>query len=190
MPTGEFMPGMTTAPANRAREYETIYILRSDVDADTAERVANRVAEVIDRESGKLLKVENWGRRRLAYEIGRQKRGVYTYVKYLGGGALVKELERNLRLQDSVIRHQTVLVRTDVVVETVTIDPEETKFTRLEPPTEDDKEESKERLLGFIDAPDEKRSARREGDEGDFDDLDDEVSLNPDLAALGDSEEK
>jgi len=184
------MPGLTTAPANRSREYETIYILRSDVDPDAAEKVANRISEVIERESGKLLKVENWGRRRLAYEINRQKRGIYTYVKYLGGGALVRELERNLRLQDAVIRHQTVLLRSDVLVETVAIDPEETKFTRVELPTEEDKEDSKERLLGFIDAPEDKRRERHHSEYDDFDDLDSEVSLNPDLVQTGEGEDK
>jgi small subunit ribosomal protein S6 len=184
------MAVMTTTPANRAREYETIFILRSDVDPDTAERVATRINEIIERESGKLLKVENWGRRKLAYQINRHKRGVYTYVKYLGGGSLVKELERNLRLLDSVIRHQTVLLRTDVVVESVAIDPEETKFTRIELPSEDDKDDSKERLLGFIDPPEERRAPRRDGDYDDYEDMDADVSLNPDLVDNSDGEDK
>lgn len=184
------MPGMTSRPANRVREYETIYILRSDVDPDTAERVAGRVAEVVEREKGKLLKVENWGRRKLAYEIRKQKRGVYTYVKYLGGGSLVRELERNLRLLDSVIRQQTVMIRENVLIDTVVIDPEETKFARLELPTEDEKEESRERLLGFIDPPEDKRPGRRDGDEDDLDAIDEEETMNPDIAEVGGGEEK
>lgn len=186
------MAVMTNAPANRAREYETIFILRSDIDPDTAERVASRVNEVIERENGKLLKVENWGRRKLAYQINRHKRGVYTYVRYLGGGALVRELERNLRLLDTVIRHQTVLIRSDVVVDGIAVDPEETKFARLELPSEDEKDDSKERLLGFVDAPEERRGSRRDGDYEDYDDLDasDDVNLNPDLVDNSDGEDK
>lgn len=186
------MAVMTTTPSNRAREYETIFILRSDIDPDTAERVATRVSEVIEREKGKLLKVENWGRRKLAYQINRHKRGVYTYVKYLGGGSLVKELERNLRLLDAVIRHQTVLVRSDVVVDTIAIDPEETKFTRLELPSEEEKDDSKERLLGFVDAPEERRASRRDGDYDDYEDMDadNDVNLNPDLVDNSDGEDK
>jgi small subunit ribosomal protein S6 len=177
------MAVMTTAPANRAREYETIYILRSDIDPDAAERVATRVNEVIEREKGKLLKVENWGRRKLAYQINRHKRGVYTYV-------LVKELERNLRLLDTVIRHQTVLLRSDVVIDNVSIDPEETKFSRLELPTEEEKDDSKERLLGFVDSPEERRASRRDHDYDDYDDIDSEVNLNPDLVDTSDGEDK
>src|SRR5262249_22949020 len=101
------MSRTVTAP-NRAREYETIYILKPDVDADTAERVGGRVADVVGREAGRLTKVESWGRRRLAYDIGKQKRGVYFYLKYLGNGRTVSEIERNLRLTDGVMKYQTV----------------------------------------------------------------------------------
>ena len=107
---------MATAAAaqKRAREYETIYILRPDVDPDTADKVASRVAEVVGRENGTLVKVETWGRRKLAYDVAKQRRGVYYYLKYLGGGAVVTELERNLRMLDTVLKFQTVLLRDDV----------------------------------------------------------------------------
>jgi small subunit ribosomal protein S6 len=145
----------TAADAQKnAREYETIYVLRQDVDPDSADKVAHRVAEVIGRESGKLVKVETWGRRKLAYTVAKQRRGVYYYLKYLGGGAVVTELERNLRMLDNVLKFQTVLLRDDVVVDTVSIDPEEVKFTRIEAAPEDEKEESREKALGLVDAPD------------------------------------
>src|SRR5882724_183023 len=101
---------MSTTQVLRSKEYETIYILRSDVDADTAEKVQGRVSEVVDRAKGKLVKVEAWGRRRLAYPVAKQKKGVYVYVRYVGLGALVTEVERNLKLQDSVLKYQTVLL--------------------------------------------------------------------------------
>ena len=135
----------TTAAAEahkRAREYETIYVLRQDVDPDGADKVAGRVAEVVARENGKMVKVETWGRRKLAYVVAKQRRGVYYYLKYLGGGAVVSELERNLRMLDTVVKFQTVLLRDDVEVETVAVDPEEVKFTRIEAMPEDEKEES------------------------------------------------
>ena len=136
---------------NRAREYETIYILKPDIDADGAEKIGSRLAEVVTREAGRLTKVESWGRRRLAYDIGKQRRGVYMYLKYLGGGKVVAEIERNLRLADGVIKYQTVLVRSDVEVETVTIAEEDVKFERLElTPIEEERDESRERQLGLI----------------------------------------
>ncbi|HEY4117013.1 MAG TPA: 30S ribosomal protein S6 [Byssovorax sp.] len=144
------MSRAVTAP-NRAREYETIYILKPDVDADSAEKIGARVADVVGREAGRLTKVEAWGRRRLAYDIGKQKRGVYMYLKYLGNGKTVAEIERNLRLADSVIKYQTVLVQSDVEAEGVTVAEEDVKWERLElPPVEDDRDESRERQLGLV----------------------------------------
>ncbi len=141
----------------RAREYETIYVLRQDVDPDTADKVAGRVAEVVGRENGTLVKVETWGRRKLAYVVAKQRRGVYYYLRYLGGGAVVTELERNLRMLDNVLKFQTVLLREDVQIDSVTVDPEEVKFTRIEAPPDDEKEESREKALGLVDAPEAER---------------------------------
>jgi small subunit ribosomal protein S6 len=157
------------------KEYETIYVLRSDVDADTAETVQARVAEVVGRDSGKLVKVEAWGRRKLAYPVAKQKRGVYVYVKYVGRGGLVQELERNLKLQDVVLKFQTIQTQAEVDVAAVTVDPEEVKFERLELPPEDDAVESREKQLGLIDlGPDAPRSMRR-GPDDDFGDDGDRV---------------
>ncbi|WP_437672817.1 30S ribosomal protein S6 [Sorangium sp. So ce131] len=144
------MSRQVTAPG-RAREYETIYILRPDIDADGAERIGSRLAEVVSREAGRLTKVETWGRRRLAYDIAKHRRGVYVYLKYLGGGKVVAEIERNLRLSDGVLKYQTVLVRNDVEVQGVTIADEDVKFERLElAPLEDDRDDSRERQLGLL----------------------------------------
>jgi small subunit ribosomal protein S6 len=148
------------------REYETIYVLRPDVDADGADRVAQRVSEVVDREKGRLVKFEAWGRRKLAYEVNKQRKGVYVYVKYLGKGGLVHELERNLRLQDVVLKHLTVQVRDDVDVTSVTIDPEEVKFRRLELPAEEEEKISREKQLGLVEA--EERRERAPRDEEDY----------------------
>ena len=165
---------MAEAQVLKSREYETIYILRSDVDADTAEKVQARVAEVVGRDNGKLVKVEAWGRRKLAYPVAKQKRGVYVYVKYVGRGGLVQEIERNLKLQDTVLKFQTIQTNEEVDVAALTIDPEEVKFQRLELPPEEDAVESREKQLGLIDlGPDAPRSMRhghRDGGDDDFGD--------------------
>ncbi len=148
------------------REYETIYILRSDVDPDTADKVAQRVAEVVDREKGKLVKFESWGRRRLAYEVSKQRKGVYVYVKYLGRGGLVHELERNLRLADAVIKHITVQTADNVDMAAVSIDPEEARFRRLEISSEPEETLTREKMLGLI--VDEPREHTRSHHEDDF----------------------
>jgi len=154
----------------RQREYETIYIMRPDIDAEGAERVGARLSEVVDREKGRLTKVELWGRRRLAYDIAKHRRGIYVYLKYLGDGAVVSEVERSLRLSDGVLKYQTVLLRSNVEVDGLTVAQEDVKFERVElPPVEDDRDDSRERQLGLIEP---ERGARQhdaeipEGDDG------------------------
>jgi small subunit ribosomal protein S6 len=154
-------PASAARPLGRTREYETIYILRSDVDGDSAERVQARVAEAVQREQGKLVKVEAWGRRKLAYPVGKQRKGVYVYVKYVGRGGLVAEVERNLKLQETVMKYMTVQTNDEVDLAALQIDPEETKLGKLELPAEPEPEESREKQLGLIDpGPDAPRGMR------------------------------
>jgi small subunit ribosomal protein S6 len=174
---------MPEAQILKTREYETIYILRSDVDADTADKVQGRVAEVVGRDEGKLVKVEAWGRRKLAYPVAKQKKGVYVYVKYVGRGGLVAELERNLKLQDSVLKFQTIQTNEEVDSTSITVDPEEIKFQRLELAPEDEKEESREKALGLVDLGPEERKMRPERGEDEFaDDAEAEAPAGDDAA--------
>ncbi len=155
-----------------AREYETIYIMRPQVDPDEADRIATKLTEVVGKMNGKLTKIDNWGKRKLAYPIAKSSRGVFVYFKYIGFGPIVAELERNLRMLDSVIRFQTIMTNDENVSLDVTVDPEEVQFRRLEI-TEDEEEPNLEARLGMIDPP---KKPRRDDDfdgfgedfEGDF----------------------
>jgi small subunit ribosomal protein S6 len=153
---------MPEAQVLKSKEYETIYILRPNVDPDSADKVQARVAEVVARDNGKLVKVEAWGRRKLAYPVRKHKKGVYVYVKYIGRGGLVQELERNLKLQDVVLKFQTVQTAEEVDMEAVKVDPEEIKFQRLELPPEEEEKESREKALGLVDIGEAPRSMRGE----------------------------
>ncbi len=134
------------------REYEVIYIVRPDVDKETSERIAQRVAEVISKGDGTLTLVENWGRRPLAYPIQHKKRGNYVYINFLGDGALVSELERNFRLLDEVMRFQTVKLSDDPGE--IEIDAERTKFEAIEAVEgEEDEDLTLEQELGLVAAP-------------------------------------
>jgi len=137
------------SPVRLAREYETIYAMRPEVTRESAERIAKRVEEVVQREHGQLTRVENWGRRQTAFNVGKGRRAVYVYVRYVGGGGLVSELERNLRMLDDVIRYQTVRLRDDVDPGSVSVNSEDVKFEAVEPPAEDEQEESLARKLGL-----------------------------------------
>jgi small subunit ribosomal protein S6 len=96
------------------REYETIFILRPDTQNESIAQVNARIRGVIEGAGGKLLKLDNWGKRKLAYEIKKELKGIYLYWQYLGSSGLVGELERNLRMLDSVIRYYTTIVDADI----------------------------------------------------------------------------
>jgi len=127
------MASTAAAPATRwAREYETIYILRPDVSNDLAQKIVDRATDVIARLEGTLTKLDNWGKRRLAYPIQKHNRGLFIYLKYVGYSDLVAELERNLRLFDEIMRFQTVLLAEDIDPSSVTVDPEEVQYMHVE----------------------------------------------------------
>ena len=96
------------------REYETIFILRPDAQAESIAQVNQRIRGVIEQMGGKLLKLDNWGKRKLAYEVKKQLKGIYLYWQYLGTTGVVEEIERNLRMLDQVIRYYTVKVDENV----------------------------------------------------------------------------
>src|SRR5262245_15215534 len=101
---------------NTSREYETIYILRPNTPNEGVAEVNSRIKGVIESMGGKVIKVDNWGKRRLAYEVAKERKGIYLYWLYLAQPGVVEETERNLRMLDSVIRYLTVKVDDNIDV--------------------------------------------------------------------------
>ena len=93
------------------RQYELVYILPPETTEQQATELHEQLAQVVSRMHGQIEKTENWGRKRLAYEIQRHKEGVYVLEVINGSGELMKELDRRLRVMDIVIRH--IVVRVD-----------------------------------------------------------------------------
>ncbi|HUR33900.1 MAG TPA: 30S ribosomal protein S6 [Vicinamibacterales bacterium] len=92
------------------RQYELIYILPPETAEQQAAEMHDQVADVVARLHGQIEKTENWGRRKLAYEIGHHKDGVYVLEVINGSGELMKELDRRLKVIDQVMRHMIVRV--------------------------------------------------------------------------------
>lgn len=159
-----------------AREYETIYVLRPDAGREASESIGTRVLDVISKQHGSLTRVENWGYRKLAYPVRKHGRGVYVYLKYMGDGALVSELERNLRLQDAVLKFQTVKIGKVAGAAAAAAAPEDIEFEHLDVPEDVEPEDSLAKTLGLEDVRDDFRREHRE--EPEAEDGEDEV---PDL---------
>jgi small subunit ribosomal protein S6 len=96
------------------RQYEVIYILAPTATDQEAADVQAQVESAAQRFGGAIEKTENWGRRKLAYEIGRHKEGTYILHLVNGTGEMVKEIERRLRVFDYVIRYLAVRIDEDM----------------------------------------------------------------------------
>ena len=92
------------------RKYELVYVVSPEATDDQVTELHAQIEQVVQRMSGQIEKTENWGRRKLAYEIGRHKEGTYVLEVIVGSGELIKEIDRRLKVLDYVIRHLTVRV--------------------------------------------------------------------------------
>ena len=124
--------------AGRKREYETIYILRPDSTTDVIAQVNQKIRGIIEAGGGTLLKIDNWGKRKLAYEVKKQLKGIYLFFSYLGTAGLVEEVERNLRLTDSVIRYYSVKIHENVDPAVRVTELTEESFTKASTPGPDE----------------------------------------------------
>jgi small subunit ribosomal protein S6 len=155
----------------RKREYETIFILRPDLANDAISTVNTKMRGVVEGGGGKLLKIENWGRRKLAYEVKKQLKGIYLFWRYLGDPGLVEEVERNLRLSDQVIRYYSVKVADNVDVATATVEMTDETFANAAVP-----------------GPDEEAIATGQAGARPFGDDDDEAGFDFEEAVFGTSD--
>ena len=115
---------------NTAREYETIYILRPNTPNEGVAEVNTRIRGIIENMGGKIIKVDNWGKRRLAYEVAKERKGIYLYWQYLATPGVVEETERNLRMLDSVIRYLSVKVDENIDVGARPSEIDETSYEK------------------------------------------------------------
>ena len=92
------------------RKYELVYVASPDATEEQVTDLHTQVESIVQRMGGQLVKTDNWGRRKLAYEIGRHKEGTYVLEEILGNGELMKEIDRRLKVTDLVIRHLVVRI--------------------------------------------------------------------------------
>jgi len=86
------------------RPYEMMMILDPDVDERTLANTIDKLVAVVPAEGGSIDKVDIWGRRRMAYDIKKRSDGIYAVIDFTSSSATAKELERQLGLNESVLR--------------------------------------------------------------------------------------
>jgi len=101
------------------RRYETIFITYADLPDEETAALIDRYSGIVKDQRGKLIKIEKWGKRKLAYEIKKQSRGNYVLFDFAGGSDVVVELERNLRIGDKVLKYMTVKTKDAITLQEV-----------------------------------------------------------------------
>ena len=91
------------------REYETIFVLDPGQDDAAVDGEIEKIKEIVSQDGGEVTAVEKWGRRRLAYEIRKKKEGIYTLIRFRAPATVLPGLNRRYQLNESLLRHLTVL---------------------------------------------------------------------------------
>jgi small subunit ribosomal protein S6 len=90
------------------RYYETLYIINPDLADDEYQDVVAKMSNLVEKEKGVVTKVEEWGKRTLAYEVKKFDKGSYVLLQYCGESGIVEQLKREMSLDDRVIKYQTI----------------------------------------------------------------------------------
>ncbi len=96
------------------RTYEIVFITAPNTTEDDLTKLNSQLEKVVTDLGGTITKTDNWGRKKLAYKIGKYEEGVYVVLYIDGSGKEIAEVERRLRVNDLVIRHMTVRTDEDI----------------------------------------------------------------------------
>ena len=107
------------------RRYETLFIVTPDISEEDLKAVATKVKGVVTGRNGIVASYDEQGRKKLAYSVKKQNKGYYVLMDYAGSADIVSELERNMRLDDRVLKYLTVKLEDQVDPES--IEPEKTE---------------------------------------------------------------
>jgi len=94
--------------------YETIYIVNPTLDDDSLKEAIDKFSDLIKKLKGSIVKVNEWGKRKLAYELKRFDKGYYVVLDFCALPKMVTELERNLKLDDRILKYITVKIDENV----------------------------------------------------------------------------
>ena len=101
------------------KRYETMFIVQSELASEDITAIIDRYSKIITDMKGTILKVERWGKRKLAYLIRKQSRGFYILVDFAGRREIVAELERILKFDDKVLKYMSVKLADSITAEEI-----------------------------------------------------------------------
>jgi small subunit ribosomal protein S6 len=101
------------------KRYETLFIVQSELSSEEITAIIDRYSKIITDMKGTVLKVERWGKRKLAYLIRKQARGFYILIDFAGRREIVAEVERILKFDDKVLKYMSVKLADSMTAEEI-----------------------------------------------------------------------
>ena len=101
------------------RRYETIFIVDPDISEEERTPLFEKITELMPQQNGLLVELDEWGTKKLAYEIRKRIRGYYVRLDYCGTGALVDEIERLFKIDERILKYMTILLDKNVELEKI-----------------------------------------------------------------------
>ncbi|MDD5762135.1 MAG: 30S ribosomal protein S6 [bacterium] len=91
------------------KRYETAILFDPELPEDARKEFLVKLTGIVAAYKGEVLKVDDWGNRKLAYPIKKRSNAFYTFLLYTGDRGVVEEVERNIKISDGILRHLTTL---------------------------------------------------------------------------------
>ena len=114
------------------KRYETLFIVQVDLPDDELNSLIERYGSIVTAFKGIIVKIEKWGKRKLAYEIKKQINGFYVLIDFVGKRTVIEELERNFKIDDKILKFMTIMK--DDKVDLTKIEKEKQEELRIEAP--------------------------------------------------------
>lgn len=111
--------------------YESLFIIRPSLSDEDTTALIDKMKGVAEKSGATMMRAENWGRKRLAYEVKRERKGTYAFFYFKGQGPVVGELERAYRLEDSIIKFLTVRLEEEPAPGQVAVEAQESTGGRV-----------------------------------------------------------
>ena len=101
------------------KRYETLFIVQVDLPTDELNSLIERYKTIVTAFKGTIIRVEKWGKRKLAYEIKKQSNGLYVLLDFAGKSSIIEELERNFKIDDKVLKFMTIMKDANIDLATI-----------------------------------------------------------------------
>jgi len=142
------------------KRYEVIAIVKPDLSEDDISKIIERIENIIVKRNGIIAKIDKWGKRRLAYEINKQKEGYYFLFDFVGDGPIVAEIERNYKIDDRVLKF--ISIKKDGALTREGIDAEiaAAEAKKTQPVTENETSSAEDKTIQPADRTSEEKPRR------------------------------